>query len=101
MGSGQLSIIAVPGIPLVNAGDDLESLIQTALQTSGLALQDGDILVVAQKIVSKAEDRSINLNDVTVSAEARELAAATDKEPISTKLRNERERTIIRSITIC
>jgi coenzyme F420-0:L-glutamate ligase/coenzyme F420-1:gamma-L-glutamate ligase len=86
MGSGQLSIIAVPGIPLVNAGDDLESLILAALQTSSLALQDGDILVVAQKIVSKAEDRSINLNDVTVSAEARELAAATDKEPAVVQL---------------
>jgi coenzyme F420-0:L-glutamate ligase/coenzyme F420-1:gamma-L-glutamate ligase len=86
MGSGQLSIIAVPGIPLVNAGDDLESLILAALQTSSLALQDGDILVVAQKIVSKAEDRSINLKDVTVSSEARELAAATDKEPAVVQL---------------
>jgi coenzyme F420-0:L-glutamate ligase/coenzyme F420-1:gamma-L-glutamate ligase len=81
MGSGQLTVFALPGIPLVNAGDALDALILEALDRASLQLENGDILVIAQKIISKAEGRSIALSEVKPTPEAYELAKATDKEP--------------------
>jgi len=79
--SGQLSISALPGIPLVNPGDDLTGIICDGLQQSGITLLDGDILVLAQKIVSKSEGRYAALDSVTPSAAAIELAKEVDKDP--------------------
>ena len=53
----RLELLAVPGLPMVQAGDDLAALIADCLGQAGMALQDGDVLVLAQKIVSKAEGR--------------------------------------------
>ncbi len=76
-----LSFTPIAGIPMVRAGDDLAALIMTALSVQQLRLEAGDVLVVAQKIVSKAEGRQVSLATVTPSAEAIALAAETDKDP--------------------
>lgn len=76
-----LVITALEGIPLIQEGDDLARLIMEALQRHKLELIKGDILVLAQKIVSKAEGRRVFLNSVKPSAEAKELAAKTEKDP--------------------
>jgi coenzyme F420-0:L-glutamate ligase/coenzyme F420-1:gamma-L-glutamate ligase len=65
----------------VQEGDDLVRLILDGLAASGERLRDRDVLVLAQKIVSKAEGRSVRLADVTPSARARELAPQCDKDP--------------------
>ncbi|GGC51599.1 F420-0--gamma-glutamyl ligase [Siccirubricoccus deserti] len=74
-------MLALPGLPRVAAGDDLAALIAAGLARAGLTPQPGDVLVVAQKIVSKAEGRSVRLADVTPSARAEALAAETGKDP--------------------
>src|SRR5262249_32844521 len=79
--SAQLTITALKGVPLVKAGDDLAALALAAYRASGLAPEDGDVLVVAQKIVSKAEDRIVDVSKVEPSGEAVELAAEGDKDP--------------------
>ena len=66
---------------MVAPGDDLASLLLAAITAQDLALDDGDVLVLAQKIVSKAEGRQVRLADVTASREAEILAAETDKDP--------------------
>lgn len=76
-----LALHALPGIPMVQPGDDLAALIEAGLARAGLVLQPGDVLVLAQKIVSKAEGRIIIVADVVPSAEAIELAAVTQKDP--------------------
>ena len=74
-------VAPLSGIKLVEAGDDLPAILCEALAANDLVLQDGDILAVAQKIVSKAEGRQVALAGVVPSAEARELAAQTEKDP--------------------
>lgn len=77
-----LEIRAVPGLPMVKPGDDLAALIRAGLQAAGLLpLLPFDVLVVAQKIVSKAEGRMVEVPSVTPSAEAERLAAETAKDP--------------------
>ena len=66
---------------MVQAGDDLAQLIGDALDSAELTLRTGDVLVLAQKIVSKAEGRQVALADVTPSPAAFELAARADKDP--------------------
>ena len=68
-------------MPLVAPGDDLPQLLLDALAGAGEALQDGDIVAIAQKIVSKAEGRQVDLEAVAASASAEELAVLTDKDP--------------------
>jgi len=76
----QLTIHALKGIPMIKADDDLAALIVEAMTNSTLAVAEGDILVVAQKIVSKSEGRQVLLKDVVPSAEAVKLAQETDKD---------------------
>jgi coenzyme F420-0:L-glutamate ligase/coenzyme F420-1:gamma-L-glutamate ligase len=75
-----LNILPVRGIPEVQAGDDVGAQIVGAVQ-AGPGIEAGDVLVVTQKIVSKAEERVLPLAGVTPSAEARRLAAETEKDP--------------------
>ena len=72
---------ALPGLPEVVAGDDLVAIALSAVNRAGLALRDDDVLVFAQKIVSKAEGRRRDLADVAPSPRARELAARCEKDP--------------------
>ena len=76
-----LTVLALPGIPLVQPGDDLARMILDALAQAGETLQTGDALVVTSKIVSKAEGRFFELADVEPSAEALRLADETKKDP--------------------
>lgn len=76
-----LIFIPLHGIPLVQPGDDLGALIAAAADAAGLGLRDGDVLVIAQKIVSKAENRFVRLRDVTPSQRALQLAEVTGKDP--------------------
>lgn len=65
MTTWDLRFRALPGIPLIQPGDDLAALIARAAEADGLALADGDVVVVAQKVVSKAEGRIVRLAGVT------------------------------------
>jgi coenzyme F420-0:L-glutamate ligase/coenzyme F420-1:gamma-L-glutamate ligase len=76
-----LSLHALPGIPMVMPGDDIAGLIAAGLARAGLAPQNGDVVVIAQKIISKSEGRTILLSTVTPSAEAEELGAQISKDP--------------------
>jgi coenzyme F420-0:L-glutamate ligase/coenzyme F420-1:gamma-L-glutamate ligase len=76
-----LSFTALQGLPLIQPGDSIPGLILASLSASQLSLQDGDILVIAQKIVSKSENRLMNLRMVMPSSRALELAEATGKDP--------------------
>lgn len=76
-----VSITALAGVPKVRAGDDLSALLVDALAVSGMALDDDDIVVVAQKVVSKAEGRQVALDHVTPSPAALALAADCGKDP--------------------
>jgi coenzyme F420-0:L-glutamate ligase/coenzyme F420-1:gamma-L-glutamate ligase len=76
-----LEVIALEGLPLVGPGDDLVELIASALARNDVTPRAGDVLVVAQKIVSKAEGRTIDLAIIEPSAKARTLAAEVDKDP--------------------
>jgi coenzyme F420-0:L-glutamate ligase/coenzyme F420-1:gamma-L-glutamate ligase len=77
----QLSLIALPGIPHVQPGDDIARLIVNSLASAKLALEPGDILVITSKLVSKAEGRFVDLGTVTPSLRAREVARVTRKDP--------------------
>lgn len=79
--TGPVSVVPLTGIPLVRAGDDLVALLATALTANGITPVAGDVICLAQKIVSKAEGRLVALADVTPSPRAVELAAETLKDP--------------------
>ena len=76
-----LILTAIPGIPLIHSGDDLAAILLQALAAASVHLQNGDVLVLAQKIVSKAEGRWVNMVEVQPSAHALELAKQIDKDP--------------------
>ncbi len=75
-----LVLTALKNIPLIRHGDNLADILLAALRVSQVSLADGDIIVLAQKIVSKAEGRLVNLAAVTPSAEAVKLAAQAEKD---------------------
>jgi coenzyme F420-0:L-glutamate ligase/coenzyme F420-1:gamma-L-glutamate ligase len=75
------SFIAVPGVPLISPGDDLGTILIDNLESVGLPLHNDDVLVIAQKVVSKSEGRYVDLAAVVPSRRARELATAVDKDP--------------------
>lgn len=75
-----LVITPIPGIPLIQPGDNLAEILFSRLILAGLTLMDGDILVLTQKIVSKAENRLVNLKDVTPSPQASEIGAQIGKD---------------------
>ncbi len=76
-----LTLIPLRGLPEVRAGADLAQLLAGALGAAALTVRADDVLVVAQKIVSKAEGRLVALSSVVPGARALELAALTGKDP--------------------
>ncbi|MCX7142879.1 MAG: coenzyme F420-0:L-glutamate ligase, partial [Proteobacteria bacterium] len=96
MGLKAVTLTAVPGIPLIEPGDDLGAILVDALQRCGIALRDQDALVVAQKIVSKAEGRYVNLREMVPSARAIELAAIVCKDPRIVELILSESREVVR-----
>jgi coenzyme F420-0:L-glutamate ligase/coenzyme F420-1:gamma-L-glutamate ligase len=92
-----MTLTALQGFPLVKSGDDLVELTVQALSTSGITLFEGDILVYAQKIVSKAEGRWVNLATVTPSSAAIELAHQTEKDARLVELVLRESRAVLRT----
>nr|WP_254007738.1 coenzyme F420-0:L-glutamate ligase [Rhizobium sp. L1K21] len=76
-----MTLTALDGFPLVQPGDDLAQLIADRMAAQDITLAEGDILVLAQKIVSKAEGRFRNLSDIAPGAQAKQLADETGKDP--------------------
>lgn len=76
-----LHAFTLPGLPEVRPGDDLAGMIDAGLDAAGERLQPGDVVVAAQKIVSKSEGRYIDLADLTPGDEARAWADKTGKDP--------------------
>lgn len=75
-----LTLTALPNIPLIQRGDDLAAIILRGLRDTNIELQNDDVLVLAQKIVSKAEGRMVRLRDVTPTPRAIELANQSNKD---------------------
>lgn len=75
-----ITLFAVPDVPLIRPGDDLAAIIINALEKTEFALQTGDILALAQKIVSKTEGRLVRLAEVEPSPKALEVAEQTQKD---------------------
>lgn len=76
----EIRIIGVVGMPEIGVGDDLASLIAAAVRGMNVGIMDGDIFVVAQKVVSKAEGRAVRLDSIEPSHLAREWAARNNKD---------------------
>ena len=92
-----LALTALQGIPLIRQGDDLADIIVSALARTGLTLEQDDILVLGQKIVSKAEGRMVNLVEVQPGQQARELASQVDKDPRLVELMLRESRSVLRT----
>lgn len=94
-----MSLILTPlqHIPLIRHGDDLADIVVNALPENNIALEDNDILVFAQKIVSKAEGRAVNLGTVTPSSRALHLAKETEKDARLVELILEESNEVLRT----
>ena len=75
-----LELLALNNFPLVEPGDDLPSIIFDSIKNNKLIINDNDIVVIAQKIVSKAENRYVNLKTIEISEEAKELSKKLNKD---------------------
>ena len=75
------TVYALEGFPLIKPGDDVARTIIDSARKNGLSIEDGDVIVIAQKIVSKAESRVVELERVVPSARAEGLAEKTGKDP--------------------
>jgi len=81
-----ITLSAIEGIPMVSKGDDLARLIASGIEKTGLRLQAGDIVVVCQKVVSKAEGRVVDLKNIAPSEFANRLAKRWEKDPRAVEL---------------
>lgn len=94
--AAELTLIALPDFPKVIRGDDLGSLTASALARSNLTLRGDDVLVFAQKLVSKAEGRSVDLSQIESGREALELAQTVQKDPRLVELILRESRRVVR-----
>src|ERR1700682_1481391 len=92
----QLELIAVASLPEIHKGDDLARLIFEATRTAEIAFRDRDIVVVAQKIVSKSEGRLVSLSTIEPSAQALQLAAKGGRDPRLVEIILRESRRIVR-----
>ena len=92
----QLTIIGLAGVPMVQPRDDLAALTLAAYAATKLTLEDGDVIVVAQKIVSKSEGRIVDVASVTPSERAIALAVETGKDPRFVEIVLSESRRIVR-----
>ena len=92
-----LVLTSLENIPLIRRDDNLADIVLKSLQDTGLELQDNDIFVLAQKIVSKAEGRKVNLATVSPSARAIELAQQTEKDPRVVELMLQESNEVLRT----
>ncbi len=92
-----LVLTSLENIPLIRRDDNLADIVLKSLQETGLELQENDILVLAQKIVSKAEGRKVNLATVSPSPRAIELAQQTEKDPRVVELMLQESNEVLRT----
>ena len=92
----QIRIIGITGMPEVRPGDDLVEMLLSAAQAQGTPIQNRDVIVLTQKIVSKAEGRLVSLGEVEPSHFARSLATRYDKDPQHVELILRESRRIVR-----
>ncbi len=93
-----ISIFGIPGLPEITPGTDLAAAIFDAAAAAGSPLQSGDILVITSKIVSKAENRIVELSRVEVSPFARQYAEKWEKEPAIVELVLNEARRVVRQV---
>src|SRR5690349_5632475 len=79
--SERLEVLAISGVPVVERGDDLPAIVAAAFARAGVKLADGDVVVVASKVVSRAEGRFEDVSRVEPSARARGIASRVGKDP--------------------
>jgi len=92
----EIRIIGIAGMPEIKAGDDLAALLAAAAQGQGTAIQSGDVLVVTQKIVSKAEGRVVKLEDVAPSPLAVAISQGHRRDPRHTEIVLRESRRVVR-----
>ena len=92
-----LTLTSIPGIPNIRQGDCLANILLDGLTQAAVSLQDGDIIVITQKIVSKSEGRIVNLGTVLPSRRAIELAGLSEKDPRFVELVLRESREVIRA----
>src|SRR5258708_14885073 len=93
----ELRLFRIPGIPEIGPGNDLVKCVASAATRAAIHFEDGDILVVAQKIVSKAEGNVVRLASVKPSAEALAIAGRLKKDPRAIEVVLRESRRIVRS----
>lgn len=79
--NGQITLTAIPNLPLIRPGDDLAEITLAGLEKMGATLASGDLLAFASKIISKAERRQVRLTDLVPSDEAQGVAQECGKDP--------------------
>jgi len=76
-----LKLYAIRGIPLIKSGDNIGQIVYQYTEADGFRFKDGDVLIIAHKVVSKAENAIIRLSKIRPSQQARDLAAKTGRDP--------------------
>lgn len=97
LGHGAIQLLPVRGLPEFREGDDIAAEVLKAVGKTGLPLKSGDIVVVAQKIVSKVEGRVVNLSQIVASQNAQKLAKRLGKRPALLEVILRESRRIVRS----
>jgi coenzyme F420-0:L-glutamate ligase/coenzyme F420-1:gamma-L-glutamate ligase len=93
-----MEIHALVDIPLISPGDDLATIILDAVESGHISVKDGDIFIIAQKIISKAENRYIDLEDITPSDQANKLAITVEKDPRLVELILSESKEVVRAV---
>src|SRR4051812_297629 len=94
--TSSISILPIPEMPLIQPGDDLAGVMIACLTKAGESFQTEDVLVVAQKVVSKSEGRLVDVSTVTPSARALELHAECDMDPRLIEIILRESRSVVR-----
>ena len=77
----EISLTAIQNIPEINPGDEIASIINQCIEAQGCSLKNNDVVVIAQKIISKSEDRFVDLKTVKPSDKALKVSKEVDKDP--------------------
>ena len=76
-----IQVIEVPNIPIINPGDDISQILLDTLKKESITIEDRDIFVIAQAIISKSENRIIDLKSIIPSTKAKDYAKSVEKDP--------------------
>ncbi|MFX1415751.1 MAG: coenzyme F420-0:L-glutamate ligase [Promethearchaeota archaeon] len=97
MSAQPLKLFGIPGIPKIEQGDDLSRIILEAIRESQMELMEGDIIIIAHSVVSKAEGRVVHRDTIKVSDDARTIAAANGFDPLHVELALQESKKVLRS----